>query len=452
MLVLRGRILVQALVSAQSTLVMPKVFRFNAPMKFPLSFFIGLRYTRAKRRNQFISFVSGFSLLGMALGTLALIVVMSVMNGFDREIKQRLLQVIPHIEVYSDSGLPDWPRAIEKVTKSPEVVAAAPYVDGDVMVSFERGMQGVEMRGLRPEDMQKMSSLSRHMVLGELSSLTAGDYGIVIGRLLARYLGVAPGDKINVTLPQLSVTPMGIYPRVKRFTVVGVFEVGAQVDQRLAIIHLEDAQKLFRLGDKVTGIEVKTENMYAADATSAQLREMFTNAEAGQDSVIPQVRDWSQTQGSLFSAVKMEKTVVSVLLMIIIAVAAFNIISSLVLMVADKKFDIAVLRTLGLTRRQVMGIFVVQGAAIGCVGVLIGGVLGAIIAEHVGVIVHALESLTGLRVFDPNVYFISYMPSEVILSDIVVVVSVGLAMSILSTLYPAYRASCVEPAEALRYE
>lgn len=415
-------------------------------MKLPLSAYIGLRYTRAKRRNQFISFVSGFSLLGMALGTLALIVVMSVMNGFDREIKQRLLQVIPHIEIYSDDGVSDWSRLRTQIEAEPDVIAAAPYINGDAMVSFERGVQGVQLRGLMPADVARISSLDQHMLLGELSELRAGQYNIVIGRLMARYLNVTLGDKISVTLPQLSVTPMGIFPRVKRFTVVGVFEVGAQVDQSLAVMHLQDAQRLFRFGDKVTGVEVKTEDMYRADSIAAHLAEGF---EMESDLI---VRDWSESQSSLFSAVKMEKTVVSALLMIIIAVAAFNIISSLVLMVADKRFDIAVLRTLGLTRGQVMWVFVVQGTSIGFIGVLIGGLLGSLIAYHVGSIVTLIETITGLRVFDPNVYFISHMPSVLMLSDVVIVVVAGLTMSLLSTLYPAYRASCVEPAEALRYE
>ena len=346
-------------------------------MKLPLAFFIGLRYTRAKRRNQFISFVSGFSLLGMALGTLALIVVMSVMNGFDREIKQRLLQVIPHIEVHAETGLVDWAAVRSDIVQTAGVEAAAPYVDGDAMASFERGMQGIQLRGLLPADIRRVSSLDKHMLVGSLDDLREGEYNAVIGRLLARYLGVAPGDKINITLPQLVVTPVGIYPRVKRFTIVGVFEVGAQVDQQLVVIHLSDAQKLLRLGARVSGIEIKTDDMYSADLTAKtllhKLSEMGYGSVDSQQSI--EIRDWSQTQASLFSAVKMEKIVVSVLLMIIIAVAAFNIISSLVLMVADKKFDIAVLRTLGLSRGQVMAIFVVQGTSIGCLGVFVGGAL-----------------------------------------------------------------------------
>lgn len=424
-------------------------FRFNSSMKYSLPFFIGLRYTRSKRRNQFISFVSGFSLLGMTLGTIALIVVMSVMNGFDREIKQRLLEVIPHIELISNGeGLEDWPTLQDFALQQPGVLAAAPYVHGDAMVSFERGMQGVQLRGLLPDDIRNLSSLADRMILGSVDDLREGEYNIIIGRLLARYLGLAPGDKVNITLPQLTVTPMGIYPRIKRFTVVGVFEIGAQVDQSLVITHLADAQKLLRLGNKASGIELRTRDMYEADLLAQSIRNVLS--EQGRSDLT--VRSWSQTQASLFSAVKMEKTVVSVLLMIIIAVAAFNIISSLVLMVADKRFDIAVLRTLGLTRKQVMGIFMVQGAAIGWFGVLLGGVLGSLIAHYVGVIVAFVEALLGIRIFDPSVYFISHMPSVLMLSDVVLVIAVGLLLSLLSTLYPAYRASQVEPAEALRYE
>ncbi len=407
--------------------------------------FIGLRYTRAKRRNQFISFVSGFSLLGMTLGTLALIVVMSVMNGFDREIKQRLLQVIPHIEVFADDGISNWPALQQQAEQQSGVVAAAPYVSGDAMVSYERGMQGVQLRGVRPQDLDQLSGIADHMVLGDVAELQPGSYGIVIGRLLARFLGVVPGDKVTVTLPQLNVTPMGIYPRVKRFTVVGVFEVGAQVDQSLILLHISDAQKLLRLGDKVTGIEVKTADQFASLPVAAALQKQLADTSLT-------VRDWTATQTTLFAAVKMEKTVVTVLLMIIIAVAAFNIISSLVLMVADKRSDIAVLRTLGMTRGQVMGIFMVQGAAIGWLGVALGALIGSLLAIYIGPVVSALEALVGLQVFDPRVYFISRLPSKLLPGDVAVVVSVGLLLSLLSTLYPAYRASRIEPAEALRYD
>ncbi len=418
-------------------------------LKVFLPLFIGLRYTRAKRRNQFISFISGFSLLGMLLGTVALIVVMSVMNGFDREIKQRLLKVIPHIEVETQQPLVDWPALQQRLQQHPQVLAAAPYVADHAMVSYEGGVKGVKLRGLLSDDIATISAFSDHIIAGDITALQPGEFGIVIGRLLARYLGLNIGDKISLTLPQLTVTPAGVFPRVKRFTLVAVFEVGANVDQELVLVNMLDGQKLLRLGSAISGVELKTEDMYSAPSIARELQTQL-NQEFGGG--IFKITDWTQTQGSLFAAGKREKTIVSVLLMIVIAVAAFNIISSLVLMVADKRVDIAVLRTLGLSRQQVMLIFVVQGVAIGWLGVLLGVVAGSAIAFYVAEIVHFIEIISGLQVFDPNVYFISQLPSVVMLDDILLVVVVGLILSLLSTLYPSYRAAKVEPAEALRYE
>jgi len=417
--------------------------------KIYLPILIGLRYTRAKRRNQFISFISGFSLLGMLLGSIALIVVMSVMNGFDQEIKQRLLQVVPHVEVEAQAGIDDWFWLQQQLNDVDNVVYTAPYVAGHAMVSYKGGVKGVQLRGLLPTDLQRISAVGEHMIAGDLDTLAEGEFGIVIGRLLARYLGLNVGDKVNLILPQLIVTPAGVFPRIKRFTLVGVFEVGAQVDQNLVLVHLRDGQKLLRMGNAVQGIEIKTSDMYLATTVAQDIQHQLNTFEHKGSY---NVTDWSQTQGSLFAAVKMEKTVVSVLLMIVIAVAAFNIISSLVLMVADKRVDIAVLRTLGLSRLQVMAIFVVQGAAIGWLGVILGAVIGAIIAFNIAEIVQFLEVITGLQIFDPNIYFISQLPSVVMWQDIILVVFVGACLSLLSTLYPAYRAAKVEPAEALRYE
>lgn len=412
-------------------------------MSLALPLQIGLRYIRAKRRNQFISFISGFSLLGMTLGVMALIIVLSVMNGFDREIKQRILHVIPHGFLVGKQPLANWQAIADSARQQPQVVAASPYVSGHGLVAWASALQGVEIRGVDPAGIAALD-LSEYIVAGSLQALQPGEYGIVLGRLLARYLGVAMGDSVTLTLPQLSVTPAGLFPRVKRFRVVAVFEVGAQVDQNLVLIHVADAQKLYRLGNKVHGVEIKTADMYQA------ARVVRRAAAPWQKEVTPM--DWSQTQGSLFAAVKMEKTVITVLLLIIVAVAAFNIISGLVLMVADKRTDIAVLRTLGLSRQQVMGIFIVQGGAIGLFGVLLGAVLGSLVAVWVGDLVTWLEHLTGLHVFDPNVYFINQLPSQWQWQDVALVASVGLVLSLLSTLYPAYRASLIEPAEALRYE
>lgn len=409
-----------------------------------LSTFIGYRYTRAKRRNQFISFVSGFSLLGMTLGTLALIVVMSVMNGFDQEIKQRLLKVVPHGLFESDQPIQEWVPLVDALEQQADVVSAEPYVSAFGMVGYERSMHGVALQGVLPEE-RGAQVLEPHMVMGSTQALQSGQFGVVIGRLLARYLGVAPGDKISLTLPQLMITPAGVFPRVKRFTVVGVFEVGAQVDQNLVLMHLADARKLLRLGEGVSGLSVQTVDMYSAP----QVIDAINTAAIEH---LPDGKDWSQTQGSLFAAVKMEKTVVSLLLMVIIAIAAFNIISSLVLMVADKRTDIAVLRTLGLTRQQIMQVFMVQGFVVGATGVAIGAIIGVLVAIYIGDLITFWESLTGMMIFDPNVYFISHMPSDLQWPDVLLVILVGLILSFLSTIYPAYRAAKVEPAEALRYE
>lgn len=405
--------------------------------------YIGLRYTRAKRRNQFISFISAFSLIGMALGVMALIIVLSVMNGFDREMKERILNVIPHGFIDQQPAVKDWPALAAKVDAQPGVVASAPYIQSPAMVTYEGGVEAIELHGIDPQAEAKVSVVNEHMILGSIDRLAPGEYGIVMGRILASRLMLAPGDKIRVTSPQINVTPMGTFTRSRNFTLVGVFEVGAQVDSTLALIHLNDAQKFLRQPD-VQGLHVKTKDLYSAGPIMNQVK-----ANLGDEY---RVRDWSQTQGSLFQAVKMEKIVVGSLLMIIIAVAAFNIVSSLVLMVADKRSDIAVLRTLGLSARQVMAIFIVQGCAVGFFGTLIGLVLGCIIASTLTSIMGGLESLMGVRVFDPDVYFISQLPSVLMWQDVAVICSIALGLSFLATLYPAYRAAQIEPAEALRYE
>lgn len=406
--------------------------------------FIGLRYTRARRRNQFISFLSGFSLLGMLLGVMALIIVLSVMNGFDRELKGRILNAIPHGSLTAVDGLTEWQSLASQVERQPQILGAAPYVEGVAMVGFGRALQAVQFQGVDPSAEARVSELSQHMLMGDMAALQAGEFGVVIGRLLARQLSVVPGDKITLTLPQLNVTPAGIFPRMKRFTLVGVFEVGAQVDQSLLIMHIADAQRLLRRGDKVDGLHLRVADMYNAKALLAQLKPTI--------SADYQLTDWSETQGSLFQAIKMEKTVITVLLMMIVLVAAFNIVTSLVLMVADKRADIAVLRTLGMSPAQVMGVFVVQGSVVGIAGILLGSVLGSVVGMYIGPIVHWFETVTGLYMFDPSVYFISYLPSYWIFGDVLLVAGVGVFLSIVASLYPAYRASCIEPAETLRYE
>lgn len=405
--------------------------------------YIGLRYTRAKRRNQFISFISAFSLVGMALGVMALIIVLSVMNGFDREIKERILSVIPHGFVDQLPALKDWQALSTQVNQHPQVVASAPYIASSAMVNYAGGVEAIELQGILPEAEAQVSIIEQKMIVGSMIQLQPGEYGIVMGRLLASRLMLAPGDKIRITSPEINITPMGAFARSRGFTLVGVFEVGAQVDSTLALIHVQDAQKFLRKPG-VQGLHVKTDNMFAAAQVMAELR-----AQLG-DSY--RVKDWSQTQGSLFQAVKMEKIVIGSLLMIIIAVAAFNIVSSLVLMVADKRSDIAVLRTMGVSAHQVMGIFIVQGCAVGFIGTVIGTVIGCVVALSLNPIMGAIESLLGLQMFDPDVYFISQLPSVLLWQDVLFICGIALLLSFIATLYPAYRASQIEPAEALRYE
>ncbi|MDO8344715.1 MAG: lipoprotein-releasing ABC transporter permease subunit [Cellvibrio sp.] len=405
--------------------------------------YIGLRYTRAKRRNQFISFISAFSLVGMALGVMALIIVLSVMNGFDREMKERILSVIPHGFVDQLPALNDWQELSTQVNQHPQVVASAPYISSSAMVSYAGGVEAIELQGILPEAEAQVSIVEQRMVIGSMMQLQPGEYGIVMGRLLASRLMLAPGDKIRITSPEINITPMGAFARSRSFTLVGVFEVGAQVDSTLALIHVQDAQKFLRKPG-VQGLHVKTDNMFAAAQVMGELR-----AQLGDDY---RVKDWSQTQGSLFQAVKMEKIVVGALLMIIIAVAAFNIVSSLVLMVADKRSDIAVLRTMGVSARQVMAIFIVQGSAVGFFGTFIGTAIGCVVASSLTSIMSAVESLFGMQVFDPEVYFISQLPSVLLWQDVLLICGTALLLSFVATLYPAYRAAQIEPAEALRYE
>ncbi|WP_062067524.1 lipoprotein-releasing ABC transporter permease subunit [Cellvibrio sp. OA-2007] len=405
--------------------------------------YIGLRYTRAKRRNQFISFISAFSLVGMALGVMALIIVLSVMNGFGREMHERILSVIPHGFIDQLPALDDWQELSAQVNQHPQVVASAPYIASIAMVNYAGGVDPIELQGILPEAEAQVSIVDQRMLVGSMAQLQPGEYGIVMGRILAARLMLTPGDKIRIISPEVNITPMGAFTRSRSFTLVGVFEVGAQVDSTLALIHVQDAQKFLRKTG-VQGLHVKTDNMFTAAKVMSELR-----AQLGDNY---RVKDWSQTQGSLFQAVKMEKIVVGALLMIIIAVAAFNIVSSLVLMVADKRSDIAVLRTMGVSARQIMAIFIVQGSAVGFFGTFIGTVVGCIVASSLTPIMNAVESMLGMQVFDPDVYFITQLPSVLLWQDVALICGVALLLSFIATLYPAYRAAQIEPAEALRYE
>ena len=416
--------------------------QLNTPFLVPS--LIGLRYASAGRRNGYISFVSLFAFAGMALGVFALIVVLSVMNGFDRELKERILRVVAHGSIEDSRGLEDWRDLQERIAPTSGLEGSAPFVDGKALLHYRKNVKAVEIQAVLPEQERQVSIVDQYVLIGRLDALQPGAYGIVLGSLVARSLGIALGDKITVTLPQVSVTPAGIFPRTKRFTVVGVFEVGAQVDQYLALIHLADGQKLFRTGGNVDGLRLKFNDIYAAPQQLQALEQQL-----GPDY---KTRDWSETQGSLFQAVKMEKTVVGLMLSIVIAVAAFNIVTSLIMMVAEKRSDIAVLRTLGMTRGDIVHIFIVQGLVIGVLGVLIGAALGVVTALWLPEIVGALERLSGVQIFDPDIYFVPYLPSLWRLDDTLVVTLGAIVVALLATLYPAYRASTIEPAEALRYD
>jgi len=410
----------------------------------PYTVFIGARYTAAKRKNHFISFISLSSMIGLMLGVAVLITVLSVMNGFDRELRQRILGMVSHATIQGYGGLSDWEGVAQHAMKFPEVVAAAPFIHAQGMVTSRGNVQGIMLNGIEPKAEAEVSIVDEHMVRGSLADLKSGEFGIVIGEMLANYLQVDVGGKVTVILPEASITPAGVIPRLKRFTVVGVFRVGAELDASLTYIHLEDAAKLARLNDQVEGIRLKLADLFQAQQVAWQI--------AGSLGSNYYATDWTRTHGNLFSAIRMEKTMIGLLLTMIVAVAAFNIISTLVMVVTDKKADIAILRTMGMTPRGIMSIFVVQGALIGVVGTVLGTVLGVLAALNVSALVAGLETLMGTRFLNPDVYFISDLPSELIWSDVAVISGVAFVLSLLATIYPAYRAAKVEPAEALRYE
>ena len=408
-----------------------------------LPLFIGLRYTRSKRREGFVSFISGFSVFAMALGVIALIVVLSVMNGFDGEIKQRLLRVVPHITGVGPEPLsPAQIAELEQRLLGDEstVTAVIPMVQTYAMLSYESEQAGVMVQGI-DSSWANAELVSDHMIAGHLQQLQPGEFGIVLGSQLARQLNTFVGDRLQLTLPEVSISPAGIFPRLKRFVVMGVFTVGAQVDASVAFVHQQDARKLLRLGDHYQGVQLQMHNAYDADQW------LLT-----QDLPEWRWRSWTEQMGTLFQAMRMEKLVVSLLLSVIIAVAAFNIIASLVLMVADKRRDIAVVRAMGASSGLVVKVFVVQGMAVGFMSIIVGTTLGSLLAYFIGDIVALMEALTGVYLFDPSVYLISALPSRLLWSDVAIVISCAGLISFLATLYPAWRAGQVLPAEALRYE
>ncbi len=413
----------------------------------PYELLIGLRYTRAKRRNHFISFISLISLLGITLGMTALITVMSVMNGFHKEVRSRILGVASHIQISSISGtLTDWQNVANAVIKHPQVLAAAPYVNAQGMLSHNQVVRGVIVRGILPEAENNVADFAHMMAMGELYQLKAGEFGIIIGMELARSLGAFPGDKIVLISPQGQVTPAGILPRLKQFTVTGVFEAGHfEYDSGLALIHMADAQKLYRMEpDQVSGVRLKLRDMFDAPRVVRDLSLMV--------SADHYLSDWTHQHANYFRAIQIEKRMLSLILALIIAVAAFNIVSTLVMAVTDKQSDIAILRTLGASPGSIMKIFIVQGTLIGVIGTLLGVIGGMLLAYNVGEVVAFIERLFSVQFLSQEVYYISEIPSDPQFDDIVTVAAVSFVLTLLATLYPSYRASKVNPAEALRYE
>jgi len=407
---------------------------------------VGLRYTRAKRRNHFISFISLISMAGIALGVAALIVVLSVMNGFQQELRERILAVVSHVQLSGPGNrLEDWRKVAEAASTQSHVIAAAPFVAAQGMLTFGRGVRGAIVRGIVPSLEERVADIGRHMRSGSLEALQPGEFRIVLGAELARAIGALTGDKVALIAPQGSVTPAGVIPRLKQFTVAGIFEVGMyEYDASLALINLEDAQKLYQLGHAVSGVRLKLDDLFLARQVAANLNAALS----------PEVwaSDWTRSHANFFRAVEIEKRVMFIILTLIVAVAAFNIVSTLVMLVTDKQADIAILRTLGATPGSILQIFVVQGAMIGIIGTLIGVVGGVLLGWNVDTVVPAIEHVLGFKFLSADVYYISELPSDVQLRDVATIGLVSLAMSFVATLYPSWRAARVNPAEALRYE
>ncbi len=411
----------------------------------PLQLFIGLRYLRAKRRNHFISFISLVSMLGIALGVTALITVISVMNGFESELRARILGMVSHATISGvGEGLEDWQTAVEVARAAPHVLGAAPFVEREVMLQGGR-VSGGAIRGVRPELEPQVSEIAQRVSEGDWSKLVAGEYNIVLGKELALWLGVGVGDTIMVYAPMARSTPVGVMPVTRRFTVVGVFEAGMQeYDRYLAVTHIDDAARLFRMGDNVSGVRLKLDDMFKAWAVARDLATRLGG--------YYRVRDWTQEHSNFFRAIKTEKVVMFVILSLIVAVAAFNLVSTLVMLVTDKQSDIAILRTLGASPGTIMGVFVVQGMISGVIGIVAGIVGGILLAENISQVMHFIEGMFGFQLMPSDVYYISDLPSKLNLADVLRIGLVSFVFTIVATLYPAWRAARTQPAEALRYE
>lgn len=419
--------------------------------KLPFELLVGLRYTRAKRKNHFISFISFTSMIGIALGVWALIVVLSVMNGFQDELRKRILGVASHIEITGfNNQLADWPKVVKQTMQAPaeqptKVLAAAPYVMAQGMLSYGQAVQGSLVRGVLPTEEAQVSDLAKHMKSGELTALKSGEFNIILGADLAQLLGASVGDKVVLMAPQGQFTPTGVVPRIKQFKVVGLFQIGMyEYDVGLALIHMDDAAKLYRMGEHVSGVRLKLDDLFDATEESARISKQLNGAYY--------VTDWTQQHANFFKAIQLEKRVMFIILALIVAVAAFNIVSTLVMAVTDKRADIAILRTFGASPRSIMTIFIIQGALIGVIGTVGGALAGVLTALNIETIVPLIERTFHIQFLAKDIYYISDLPSKLVWSDVSTIVLLSFVLSLLATLYPSYKASRINPAEALRYE
>ena len=415
-------------------------------MLLPLEAAIGLRYLRTRRASRFVSFISLVSLLGVAVGVAALIVVLSVMNGFEAELRDRLLSLTSHAVVTAPDGrLESWAPVLEEVLETPQVTGAAPYIEFQAMLAHEGSLKGALVRGVMPEREAQVSQVDQHLLAGRLTDLVPGSNRIVLGRLLAARLGVAPGDEVTLMIPLAGEGSARFVPRLRRFGVAGLFEVGMEEqDGTLALVHLQDAAAARGRPGEVSGIRLELADLFAAPAVSARLA-----ARLGPGY---EARDWTSENASYFRAVRIEKTMMTLILSLVVAVAAFNIVATLVMVVTDKRTEIAILRTMGLSPGRVMRIFLIQGAVIGLVGTALGVLAGVPLALNVGTLVPGLEALFGLEVLPAEVYYITRLPSDLRWPQVGLVIVIALGLSLLSTIYPSVRASRTEPADALRYE
>jgi lipoprotein-releasing system permease protein len=413
-------------------------------MRYELT--VGLRYTRARRRNRFIGINAAVSMIGIAVGVWALIVVLSVMNGFQKEVRERILGVVSHLQILSDDNrLERWPEVAKEAAQHPRVRGAAPFVQAQAMLSNGQTLRGAVVRGILADQEEKVADFARHMRAGSLDELRPGEFGVVLGTDLARVLGARRGDKIALMAPQGVVTPAGVIPRLKQFTVVGVFEVGfVDADAGLALVHLRDAQTLYQMGEAVSGVRLKLDDLFAARAVAQELlaklpRELYAS-------------DWTRSHANFFRAVEIEKRMMFLILALIVLVATINIVSTLVVAVADKQADIAILRTLGAAPGSIVQVFMVQGMVMGVIGTLAGALVGIVTALNVDVIVKKIETALKFKFLSPDVYLIPDLPSDLQSSDVIAIVIMSLALSFFATVYPSWRAARINPVEALRYE